>query len=119
MNKCMTIDELRIEADKLGYNLVKKKSYMPIKPCPICGRKKTSTTRKQNILGILEDNKGGLTAEEIANELFERGNVPYVDKKFVSPRLTEMLHSGEVNVCGSHLSPITNRNTAVWKATNA
>ena len=45
----------------------------------------TCTTRKQNILGILEDNKGGLTAEEIANELFERGNVPYVDKKFVSP----------------------------------
>lgn len=42
MNKCMTIDELRIEADKLGYNLVKKKSYMPIKPCPICGRKNTS-----------------------------------------------------------------------------
>ena len=28
----------------------------------------TCTTRKQNILGILEDNKGGLTAEEIANE---------------------------------------------------
>lgn len=43
MNKCMTIDELRIEADKLGYSLVKKKSYMPIKPCPICGRKNTST----------------------------------------------------------------------------
>lgn len=79
----------------------------------------TCTTRKQNILGILEDNKDGLTAEEIANELFERGNVPYVDKKFVSPRLTEMLHSGEVNVCGSRLSAITNRNTAVWKATNA
>ena len=79
----------------------------------------TCTTRKQNILGILEDNKGGLTAEEIANELFERGNVPYVDKKFVSHRLTEMLHSGEVNVCGSRLSAITNRNTAVWKATNA
>lgn len=111
MNKCMTIDELRIEADKLGYNLVKKKSYMM--------NAITCTTRKQNIFGILEDNKGGLTAEEIANELFERGNVPYVDKKFVSPRLTEMLHSGEVNVCGSRLSPITNRNTAVWKATNA
>lgn len=33
----MTIDELRIEADKLGYSLVKKKLYMPIAPCPICG----------------------------------------------------------------------------------
>lgn len=39
----MTIDELRIEADKLGYSLVKKKLYMPIAPFPICGRKNTST----------------------------------------------------------------------------
>ena len=86
----------------------RRKSYKSTMP--------KSDTRKQIILGILADNKGGLTAEEIANELFERGHVPYIDKNFARPRLTEMLHSGEVNVCGSRLSPITNRNTAVWQA---
>lgn len=38
----MTFDELKIEANKLGYNLVKKKLYIPIKPCPVCGKKGTS-----------------------------------------------------------------------------
>lgn len=34
----MTLEELRIEADKLGYELVKKRDYTKrIKPCPKCG----------------------------------------------------------------------------------
>ena len=56
----MTIDELRIEADKLGYNLVKKKSYMPIKPCPICGRKNTSTWYSTKGVNHLTVKTGGL-----------------------------------------------------------
>ena len=34
----LTFDELKDAAEKLGYNLVKKKEYIPLKPCPICGK---------------------------------------------------------------------------------
>ena len=37
----MTLEELKAEANKLGYGLIKKKSYIPIKPCPVCGKKST------------------------------------------------------------------------------
>ena len=35
----MTIDELKAEADKHGYRLVKKEPYISVKACPICGEK--------------------------------------------------------------------------------
>ena len=38
----MTLEELKAEANKLGYGLIKKKPYIPIKPCPVCGKKSTS-----------------------------------------------------------------------------
>lgn len=38
----MTLEELKTEASKLGYSLIKKKPYIPIKPCPVCGKKGTS-----------------------------------------------------------------------------
>lgn len=37
----MTLEELKHEANKLGYSLIKKKPYVPIKPCPVCGKKST------------------------------------------------------------------------------
>lgn len=39
----LTLEELRDAAEKLGYSLVKKKTYIPLKPCPICGKKRTET----------------------------------------------------------------------------
>ena len=38
----LTLDELRDSAEKLGYKLVKKRTYISLKPCPICGRKHTA-----------------------------------------------------------------------------
>nr|DAT55711.1 MAG TPA: restriction alleviation protein [Caudoviricetes sp.] len=38
----MTIEELKIEADKLGYNLTKKPESIKLLPCPVCGSKTTS-----------------------------------------------------------------------------
>lgn len=35
----MTIEELKAEADKLGYSVVKKQQYVKLSPC-ICGQKK-------------------------------------------------------------------------------
>lgn len=35
-------DDLKAAAEKLGYTLVKKKAYVPLKPCPVCGKKRTT-----------------------------------------------------------------------------
>lgn len=35
----LTFEELKDTVEKLGYILVKKKTYIPLKPCPICGKK--------------------------------------------------------------------------------
>ena len=37
----LTFEELKHAAGKLGYTLAKKKTYVPLKPCPICGKKYT------------------------------------------------------------------------------
>lgn len=37
----MTVEELKAEADKLGYNIVKKTPYVKKLPCPRCGKKST------------------------------------------------------------------------------
>lgn len=40
----MTVEELQAEAKKLGYKLVKitEQKYIPLEPCPVCGKKNTS-----------------------------------------------------------------------------
>lgn len=38
----MTLEELKTEADKLGYRLVKKPERITMLPCPVCGSKNTS-----------------------------------------------------------------------------
>ena len=42
VNTQLTFEELRDAAEKFGYTLVKKKTYVPLKPCPICGKKYTT-----------------------------------------------------------------------------
>ena len=37
----MTLEELKIEAGKLGYHLVKNQKTVRLLPCPVCGSKRT------------------------------------------------------------------------------
>lgn len=37
----MTLEELKIEAEKLGYHLIKNSQKITLLPCPICGKKST------------------------------------------------------------------------------
>lgn len=38
-----TFEDLKAAAEKLGYTLVKKKkAYVSLKPCPVCGKKRTT-----------------------------------------------------------------------------
>ena len=44
MTEPVELERLRADAEKLGYKLVKapKQKYIPLKPCPVCGKKNTS-----------------------------------------------------------------------------
>ncbi len=55
--------------------------------------------RYSQILEILEE-KGSLTAKEIAVEMCRRGWIPTSERNFASPRLTEMLYDGRVETDG-------------------
>lgn len=67
----MTLEELKTEANKLGYSLIKKKPYIPIKPCPVCGKKGTSVWYGQRGVGTQRkcsfcDFEGDWTNEKIS-----------------------------------------------------
>ncbi len=81
-----------------------RESYENIKP--------TTGQRRALILEILGDRE--MTANEIAEELFRRGYIPFYERNFAAPRLTELKTDGKVEVVGKRLCSKTNRTIAVW-----
>lgn len=55
-----------------------------------------------------------MTAHELTEQLLILGLIPYYDRNFVSPRLTELKEAGQVEVVGKKYSKRTDRNVAVW-----
>lgn len=82
----MTLEELRAEANKLGYSLIKKKPYIPIKPCPICGKKCTSVWYGTGDKGTIRqcsscDFEGDWTNEKISvNEAWNNAVERYMEE---------------------------------------
>ena len=70
--------------------------------------------RYSQILEILEE-KGSLTAKEIAVEMCRRGWIPTSERNFTSPRLTEMLYAGKVETCGKKICQYTGVKVALFK----
>lgn len=87
----MTLEELMAEANKLGYSLIKKKPYIPIKPCPICGKKSThmwydtinkKTARKCAFCDFEGDwTNGKISVNEAWNNAVERYMEEYEEVK--------------------------------------
>lgn len=81
----MTLEELKAEANKLGYSLIKKKPYTPIKPCPVCGKRGTSvwygqdgTQRRCSFCDFSGDwTNGKISVNESWNNAVER----YLEKE--------------------------------------
>jgi hypothetical protein len=69
--------------------------------------------RKALIRGVLQD--GAKTAHEITQALLYMRIIPYYDRNFVSPRLTELKEMGEVEVIGKKYEGRTDRKVAVWQ----
>lgn len=69
--------------------------------------------RRMNILKVLRE-KGPQTAEEIADELYRQGEIPFASRTFTAPRLTELQDRGIVETVGKRESRVSGRQIAVW-----
>lgn len=70
-------------------------------------------TRQQLILDILDGNQ--MTAHEITEALYKQGHIPFMERNFASPRLTELQEAGEVRAIGKRICSRTGRKVAVWE----
>lgn len=69
--------------------------------------------RSTLILDTLGDRE--MTASELAEELVKAGIVPYFNRNYVAPRLTEMKDMGVVETCGRRKATRSNATEAVWR----
>ena len=90
-------------------NETRRESHQQIKP--------KKSDRKALIMEVLE--QGAKTAHEITQVLLYMRVIPYYDRNFVSPRLTELKEMGEVEVVGKRYEGRTDRKVAVWQLKEA
>jgi hypothetical protein len=55
-----------------------------------------------------------MTVSEITDELVAAGTIPYYNRNFVAPRLTELKKMGIVKTCGRRMSTQSTATEAVW-----
>lgn len=85
----------------------RREAYEKIKP--------KRPNRKAMILEVLTaGDPGGMTADEIGDQLVAEGKIPANSPNFTRPRLTEMKAEGRVIIVGRRLGK-SGCNTAVWK----
>ena len=68
--------------------------------------------RYRQILSVLKGKQ--LTAKEIAVEMNLKGDIPTSERNFTAPRLTELEHSGVVEVIGKKRCQYTEKTVAVY-----
>lgn len=56
----------------------------------------------------------GMTAKEIAVMMMRKGYIPTSERNFTSPRLTEMLKTGEVDIIGKKKCQFTGKKVSVY-----
>lgn len=56
-----------------------------------------------------------MTVSEITDQLVEAGRLPYFNRNYVAPRLTELKDMGVVETCGRRNSTRSNATEAVWR----
>ena len=65
------------------------------------------------ILETLGDRE--MTVSEITDELVAAEKIPYYNRNYVAPRLTELKDMGVVETCGRRKSTKSNATEAVWR----
>ena len=56
-----------------------------------------------------------MTVSEITDELVAAGIIPYFNRNYVAPRLTELRDMGVVETCGRRKSTRSTATEAVWR----
>ncbi len=56
-----------------------------------------------------------MTVSEITDELVAAGTIPYYNRNFVAPRLTELKEMDVVETCGRRMSTRSTATEAVWR----
>ena len=69
--------------------------------------------RARLILETLGDRE--MTVSEITDELLASGTIPYYNRNYVAPRLTELKDMGVVETCGRRKSTRSPATEAVWR----
>lgn len=69
--------------------------------------------RQRLILETLGDRS--MTVSEITEELVAAGKLPYFNRNYVAPRLTELKELEVVETCGRRKSTRSNASEAVWR----
>ena len=60
-----------------------------------------------------------MTVSEITDELVAAGEIPYFNRNYVAPRMTELKDMGVVETCGRRKSTRSNATEAVWRRKEA
>ena len=71
--------------------------------------------RYKQILEIMTDNKKPMTAKEISYEMYKRGYTPTSERNFSSPRITELLQNGTLDVIGKKKCKFTGKTVSVYQ----
>lgn len=73
--------------------------------------------RARLILETLGDKE--MTVSEITEELVSSGDIPYFNRNYVAPRLTELKDMGIVETCGRRKATRSASTEAVWRKKEA
>ena len=76
------------------------------------GIKNQTGPRRTLILELLE--RRPMTADELTEKILHLRLIPYYDRNFVAPRLTELKEAGKVEVVAKKYCKRTDRQVAVW-----
>lgn len=71
--------------------------------------------RYKEIIEILTDNKEPMSAKEISVEMYKRGYTPTSERNFASPRITELLKNGKLDVIGKKKCKFTGKTVSVYE----
>lgn len=69
--------------------------------------------RAREILQVLGTRS--MTASEITEELVRAGTIPYFNRNYVAPRLTELKEIGILETCGRRKATRSDATEAVWR----
>lgn len=56
-----------------------------------------------------------MTVSEITEELVRAGKIPYFNRNYVAPRVTEMKDMGILETCGRRTSTRSSATEAIWR----